>query len=366
MSVLDSKQSRASWLVLLLGLALVVALWPYASGLLGAPVLYSITAPLHRWLARRMPRGVAAILVILLLVLLVAGPGTWLVTILVGQAQSAAQQIAGSPLLDRLTGLTIGPIDVGAQVAEAGKSLVSWLGQSAIGLVGTATRFVLNLTLSFFGLYFLLVGPDTAWGAVRPFIPFSDASADLLRERFHAVTTSTVIGTGVTALMQGTLVAIAFAVTGLGNAVFWGVVTAVFAILPVVGSGLVWGPAAITLFTRGETGWALAMLAWGGAVVGSVDNLIRPIVYNRYARIHPMVTLVGAIAGVSYMGLLGLLLGPLAISYFFELIRLYRAEYGSQAMESWFMPPAAPVPPGAAGGSASGAATGDEVEGNPS
>lgn len=367
MSLLDSKQSRASWLVLLLGVALLVALWPYASGLLGAPVLYSITAPLHRWLARRMPRGVAAILVILLLVLFVAGPGTWLVTILVGQAQSAAQQIAGSPLLDRLTGLTIGPIDVGAQLAEAGKSLVGWLGQSAIGLVGTATRFVLNLTLSFFGLYFLLVGPEAAWRAVRPFIPFSDASADLLRERFHAVTTSTVIGTGVTALMQGTLVAIAFAVTGLGNAVFWGVVTAVFAILPVVGSGLVWGPAAIALFTRGQTGWAVAMVAWGGAVVGSVDNLIRPIVYNRYARIHPMVTLVGAIAGVSYMGLLGLLLGPLAISYFFELIRLYRAEYGTEAMESWFMPPAAQVPPGAGGGTVSGAtATGDEVEGNPS
>ena len=327
MGVLDSKQRFASWVVILLGVLLLVVLWPYASGLLGAPVLYSITAPLHRWLSRRLPRGLAAILVILLLVALVAGPGTWLVTILVGQAQAAAQQIAGSPLLDRLTGLTIGPIDVGAQLAEAGKGLVGWLGQSAIGLVGTATRFVLNLTLSFFGLYFLLVSPDEAWRGVRPFIPFSDASAELLRERFHAVTTSTVIGTGVTALLQGTLVAIAFAVTGLGNAVFWGVVTAVFAVLPVVGSGLVWGPAAIVLFTRGDTGWALAMVVWGGALVGSVDNLIRPIVYNRYARIHPMVTLVCAIAGVSYMGLLGLLLGPLAISYFFELIRMYREEY---------------------------------------
>jgi hypothetical protein len=76
---------------------------------------------------------------------------------------------------------------------------------------------------------------------------------------------------------------------------------------------------------------------------------------------------VGAIAGVSYMGLLGLLLGPLAISYFFELIRLYHAEYGTEAMESWFRPPAAAVSPGAAGGPPSvAAATGDEVEGNPS
>ncbi len=354
MGVLDSKQRLASWTVLLLGLVLVVALWPYASGLLGAPVLYSITAPFHRWLARRMPRGVAAILVILVLLAIVAGPGTWLVTLLVGQAQSAAQQVSGSEQLDRLTGLTIGPIDVGAQLVEAGKTLVSWLGQRAIGLVGTAARFVLNLTLSLFGLYFLLVSPEGAWKAVRPFIPFSDASADLLRERFHAVTTSTVIGTGVTALLQGTLVAVAFAVTGLGNPVFWGVVTAIFAVLPVVGSGLVWGPAAIALYTRGQPAMAVGMAVWGAAVVGSVDNIIRPVVYNRYAKIHPMVTLVGAIAGVSYMGILGLLLGPLAVSYFFELIRLYTAEYAVPAT----------VPPAA--GASGPAAAGDEVEGNPS
>ena len=354
MGVLDNKQRQAAWIVILLGVMLMVALWPYASGLLGAPVLYSITAPLHRGLARRMPRGLAAILVILLLVALVAGPGSWLVAILVGQAQAAAQQLSENPLLDRLTGLTLGPIDVGAQLAEAGKTLVAWLGQSAIGLVGTATRFVLNLTLSFFGLYFLLVSPDGAWRAVRPYIPFSDGSAELLRERFHAVTTSTVIGTGVTALLQGVLVALAIAVTGLGNAVFWGVVTAVFAILPVVGSGLVWGPAAIALLTRDQPGWALAMVAWGAGVVGSVDNLIRPVVYSRYASIHPMVTLVGAVAGVSYMGLLGLLLGPLAISYFFELLRLYRAEYGAPGGGSGVAVPAM-----------AGAAR-DEVEGNPS
>jgi predicted PurR-regulated permease PerM len=172
-----------------------------------------------------------------------------------------------------------------------------------------------------------------------------------------------VIGTGVTALLQGTLVAIAFAVSGLGNAVFWGVVTAVFAVLPVVGSGLVWGPAAIVLFTRGDTGWALAMVVWGGALVGSVDNLIRPIVYNRYARIHPMVTLVGAVAGVSYMGLLGLLLGPLAISYFFELIRLYNAEYGISGVA---VPAPAPPSGAASAPAATGDETGDEVEGNPS
>ena len=366
MDILLDTRRQASWLIVLLGAGLAIALAPFATGLLAAPVLYILAAPLHRELAERLPRGAAAACVIVLLLLVVIGPGTWLVALLVGQAQSAAQQVANSPLLGRLQTLTIGPIDVGAQLAEAGRAIVAWLGSSALGLIGTVARFVLNLTLAFFGLFFLLLDPEAAWRALRPFIPFSDEGTEVLRDRFYSVTTSTVIGTGVTALVQGAMVGLAFWVTGLGNAVFWGVVTAVFSVLPLVGSGLVWGPAAIALFAQGRPGLAILMAIWGVAAVGSVDNLIRPFVYRRYAQIHPMITVVGAIAGVGYFGLLGLLLGPLAISYFFELIRLYGIEYGagrvpgSQAVSAPAAgsPVAAPVlPPSAAAA---------EVEGNPS
>jgi predicted PurR-regulated permease PerM len=101
----------------------------------------------------------------------------------------------------------------------------------------------------------------------------------------------------------------------------------IFAVLPIVGSGLVWGPGALSLFLADRPTAAIVLIVLGIVVVGNIENLIRPIVFRRYSQIHPMVTLVGAIAGVSYFGLLGLLIGPLALSYFFEVIRMYRVEY---------------------------------------
>ena len=108
---------------------------------------------------------------------------------------------------------------------------------------------------------------------------------------------------------------------------FWGAVTVVLSILPVVGSGMIWGPSAIVLFFSDQPGMAVAMIVYGVLLVGQVDNLIRPWVSNRYAQIHPLITLVGAVAGVSYLGILGLLIGPLALTYFFELLKMYRREY---------------------------------------
>ena len=166
-----------------------------------------------------------------------------------------------------------------------------------------------------------------AWKQVQPFIPFSRHNAELLRTRFRDVTISTLIGTGLTATVQGLLVGLAFWAAGIQNAVFWGVVTIVLAILPVVGSGLVWGPGALALAFGGQYRPGDRPGVWGVIVVGNVDNVIRPMVFRRWAQIHPFITIIGAFAGIQYFGLLGLLVGPLAISYFFELIRMYRAEY---------------------------------------
>jgi predicted PurR-regulated permease PerM len=135
------------------------------------------------------------------------------------------------------------------------------------------------------------------------------------------------IGTGLTASIQGLLVGVAFWITGIPNALFWGVVTVIVAILPVVGSALVWGPGVLHLALEGRYAMAIGLAIWGVVVVGNIDNVIRPMVFRRWAQIHPFITIIGAFAGIQYFGLLGLLIGPLAISYFFELIRMYREEY---------------------------------------
>jgi predicted PurR-regulated permease PerM len=327
MAFLDTNHQRAALVVLLLGFALAWALAPYATGLIGIPVLYVIFAPAHRWLARHMRPTLAATLVVLLGLFLIVVPGVSFAGLVVNEAQQIATGVVKSPLLARLAQLRIGGTDLGPELANLGRSIVSWLGTGAFSLVGTATRFALNLTIAFFGLYYLLLRPAQIWEAVRPYIPFSALNADKLQQRFHDVTISTLIGTGVTAIVQGVLVGIGFALTGLPNGVFWGVVTVIVAILPVVGSGLVWGPGVLALVLDGRHGAAVFLGLWGILAVGGVDYVIRPWVFKRWAQIHPIVTVVGAVAGVPYFGILGLLIGPLAVSYFFELVRMYREEY---------------------------------------
>jgi predicted PurR-regulated permease PerM len=328
MAFLDTKRDRGAFLIFVLGLGLVYALWPFSTGLIGAPVLYIMFAPLYRWLVGWgvKPR-LAAGLVVLLGILLTVGPGLSFLGVVANEAQDMASGVIRSPLLTRLRELRIGPYDVGAQIESLGASLVNWIGASAVGLIGTATRLGIQLTIAFFGLYYLLQAPEVVWKQVRPFIPFSARNAEILRGRFRGVTISTLIGTLLTASIQGLLVGLAFWATGIPNALFWGVVTVIVAILPVVGSALVWGPGVLHLALEGRYGMAIALAIWGAVVVGNVDNVIRPMVFRRWAQIHPFITIIGAFAGIQYFGLLGLLIGPLAISYFFELIRMYKEEY---------------------------------------
>ncbi len=331
MAFFDTDKQRAAGLVAILGIGLAIALWPFAVGLVGAPVLYVIFAPAYRFLNRHLPSAVATWLLIIIAILLIAGPVASIVSLVATQGPDMLRGVVNSPLLDRLTSIRIGSYDVGEQLSQQfrniGSQLLSRAGPAALAILGSATRLTLQLTIAFFGFYYLLRAPKSAWMRLRPFIPFSAENADSLRKRFKDVTISTLIGTFLTAAVQGALLGVAFAMAGLANPLFWGVTTTLFAILPVVGSGLVWVPAVVVLWLQGHFGWAIFMLLWGLLVVGGVDNLIRPWVYRRYARIHPFITVIGAFAGIAYFGLLGLLIGPLAISYFFELIRMYQEEY---------------------------------------
>jgi predicted PurR-regulated permease PerM len=336
MAFFDSRHQRAAIVLALLTVGLAIALAPYATGLIAVPVLYVILEPVQRWLTRWFKPPVAALVVIMLTILGLVIPGFVLATLIVNQAQDMGSKVISGPLLGRLAEMRIGPFDVGAELIKVGQALVTWLGGSAVSLLGTATRLVLNVLFALFGLYYLLLNPDGIWTAVRPYIPFSPANIDLLQQRFRAVATSTVIGTGLTAIAQGTAVALSFAITGLQNPLFWGVVTVVFAVLPVVGSGMIWGPAVAVLLFDQRLGAAVFMVIWNLVATGIIDYIIRPIVFNRFAAIHPMITLVGAVAGVSYFGILGLLVGPLALSYFFEILRMYRQEFVRGGSQSGF------------------------------
>jgi predicted PurR-regulated permease PerM len=330
-AVLEAKRRGALALVAALALALLIALTPYATGLITIPVLYVALAPVHEWLARRRGPHLAAGLVVGLALFVLVVLGASFADLIVTEARRIAGTVRHSPLLARVSELRPGGLDLGAPLADLGSQVVSWIGASALGLIGSASRFALNLTIALFGLYYLLLWPRETWEGIRPYIPFSAHNTEKLRQHFRDVTTSTLLGTGLSAVIHGVLMTLAFSVAGLPNAALWGVVTMVFSILPVLGSGMVWGPAVIVLLLDHRPGAAVLLALWGLLVVGNVDYVIRPMVSRRWAHIHPLVTVVGALVGVPYFGILGLLVGPLAVSYFFELMDMYREEYLSAA-----------------------------------
>ena len=326
-TLLETKRRGAAALVIALGVALLITLTPYATGLIGVPVLYVAFAPIHAWLARRTSATASASLVVAVVLFVFLVPTAAFAGIILNEAKQIAGTVMQSPLLTRLSDFKPGGVDLGARLGDLSSKLVTWMGSSAFGLIGSASRVALNLTISLFGLYYLLLQPRETWDTVQPYIPFSTRNTEKLRQRFRDVTTSTLIGTGLSAVVHGALISLGFWVAGLPNAAFWGTVAMAFSVLPVLGSGLVWGPAAIALLLQHRVGAAVLLALWGVVVVGNVDYVIRPMVSRRWGHIHPLVTLLGALVGVPYLGLLGLLVGPLAVSYFFELIVMYREEY---------------------------------------
>src|SRR2546422_8858123 len=159
MPLLDTNHQRAALLVLLLGVALVIALTPYATGLIGIPVLYAVFTPVHEWLSLRVRPKLAATLVVALALFLIVVPGVSFAGLIVGEAQEIAGGVIRNPLLGRLRELKLGGMDLGPRLADLGAQVVAWIGSSALWLGGPGTRLELSPTLSLFGLSPLVLSP---------------------------------------------------------------------------------------------------------------------------------------------------------------------------------------------------------------
>lgn len=328
MRVFDLPRERAQLLLAVLGVVITLALTPFVTGLLGAVVLYVTVAPLYRRLVQHVPPRAAALIVVIAALVLILVPVGVVAIVAIDQAPAAIRQLQDSAGLARLAAIRIGEIDIGARLTEASGQLVNWLSSQAFRVLGGAVRGTLNMVVALFGLYFLLRSGPGAWRAIASYLPFSRSGVDMLAARFRHVTEATLLGTALTAILQGLVVALGFAVTGLPDALFWGAVTAVVSVLPVFGSALVWGPGVLALLAEGRYDAAMGLAVIGLLVASNIDNVMRPVVNRRVSNLHPMTTLVGAFAGIGVLGLPGILLGPLAITYFFELVKLYRQEYG--------------------------------------
>jgi predicted PurR-regulated permease PerM len=326
-----SAELVARALIILLGAMVVYALLPFLSGFVGAAVLAIAVSPAHERLSLHLGRRTSAVLTTIGAVLLVLIPGAALVLSLLGQAPDVLRAITQSSLLRELSTVRLAGIDIGSVADTAVTTLLSWVSSRAGALISRVTLATLNIVVAIVGLYYLLITHGAPWREVSRHLPFSATTVELLATRFRTTTESMILGVVLTAIAQGTVVGGAFAITGLPNALFWGVVTACASILPVLGSSLVWMPGTLVLFADRRYGAAVTLGVIGVVIASQIDNLIRPLIYRRVSRIHPMITLVGAFAGLRIFGFAGLLLGPLGISYLIELVHAYSIEFGNRA-----------------------------------
>jgi predicted PurR-regulated permease PerM len=313
----DAVTARIWSVALLLLVALL--LYPFVSGILGAAVLFVLVEPLLRRVTGTHRRRVAAFATMFACFFVLVVPGAWLLGELLAQVPGAVRQLQGSAAVQRLMQMTLGDLAVGTLLHQATADIVSWSSRQTMGVVSGAMHSTLNLVVALFGTYYLLTSHDSLWAQVRARLPIAPALADVLKLRFHRVTEAMVLGVVAACVAQGALVGVAFWALGLPHALLWGAVTAVVSVLPIFGSALVWLPACGVLLASDRPGAALFLLGYGSLLVSNIDNVLRLVVYQRVSQIHPMVTLVGAFAGVKVFGVAGLLLGPLVLSYALEL-----------------------------------------------
>jgi predicted PurR-regulated permease PerM len=195
------------------------------------------------------------------------------------------------------------------------KSLAASGGNFLLGALNTAIHFFMMLFLLFF---FLRDGRQMLGRAVR-LVPMQAKRRTDLLKLIGDTTRAVVFGEVMTAIAQGTLVGIGFAIAGLPSAVVFGVLAAFLALLPMIGTAFVWTPAVLYLAATEQWGWALFMLLWGLGV-SVADNLLRPLLISHYAPVSVLVVFIGVIGGVSAFGMVGVIIGPVLLTVITALL----------------------------------------------
>jgi predicted PurR-regulated permease PerM len=316
-------------------------------GLLLAFLLKPINERLRRVLGGR--RGAAALVLTMAGFLFVLVPTGILAVVfgrqagdLITRLQALAERykvahpsdIFNLPLVLRLMAWldTILPVDTAQMqtaAIQATKGLLGLLVLASGSLFASALGTVVGILLTLFLLFFFLRDWDVMIDAALRLVPLDARRKDHLAEHIAAVTRGVALGSLVTAGVQGTLIGIAFLLVGLPSAVVFGALGAVAALLPVPGTSAVWLPASIVLLVQGRTVAGVFMLLWGVLVVGTADNIIRPLFVSGKAQMSTLPVFLGLLGGIGAFGAMGIVLGPVIVALALALLR-FAAETESE------------------------------------
>ncbi len=323
--------------------------WPFAGPLLWSALAAIMFQPLYKWVLRktRGRRNIAASLSLLIIFVAVLLPALWVGSVVVGETVGLVNDLRENPI-DLVawfdTSFAMLPASLQTLIQDNGWTDVSVLQEQLQGILGEsagviasqavsigsgALGFVLSFGLGLYVLYFLLRDGSRIGETILHSAPIDREIADRLAERFLGIVRAVIKGSGVVGLVQGTLGAITMMIAGVPSALLLGVLMAILALIPAVGTALVWAPVGIWLLVTGDVWQGVFVLASGFIIISSADNVLRPILVGRDTGIPDWIILVTTLGGLSLAGFSGIVLGPLVAGLFlasWSILQEQRAE----------------------------------------
>jgi predicted PurR-regulated permease PerM len=214
-------------------------------------------------------------------------------------------------------------LDVSAPLQQAAERTATFLGAKFAGLLKNLVSFFVDLFILIFALFFMFRDGEAIVRGTKHLLPFDeDIQTDMVEESKELIFASVAVGLLV-ASIQGVLGGVSFALVGIPTPVFWGVLIAFFSLVPVVGSALIWVPAALWLGFTGHWGKALLVVVICGGVSTVADNIVRPMLLRNRTRLNELLLFIGVLGGLEAFGLLGLVAGPTIVAAAMGVFRVY-------------------------------------------
>jgi predicted PurR-regulated permease PerM len=343
-SIDDKKDSisKAFLILLLAGTVYVSFLLfePFIVEILTAAMLASIFYRPYKWMARKMggKQKIASLVMCVLISLLVIVPAINLIVV-AGQKSIVAYNdfsqyleqegfsfLSDSYIAEKLEIFNIEELGLEGVLTDVAKKASNWMVDGATSAAKGTTNFFISLVIIIFTMFFFFVDGERMLKRLMRWTPMPDSYVLEIFRKFRDVSYSSVVATFVTAIAQGLIGAIGFIIVGV-PAFFASILIAFLSLLPYVGSALVWGPIAVYLLLTGQIWQGIFLLAWGTAIVGLVDNLIRGYTISGKSQVHPIFIIFSILGGISLFGFWGVIIGPLVISLAVTVLYIYEMEY---------------------------------------
>ena len=344
-----TKKGRRLALAALLGLSFMAVAYvasPIWVGLVVGTVMAFTAQPLYRRLATKLNRKpLAAVITTLTGGIVMAASAAaslfiiareLLIVVALIQRKSAAsslEELIGPQGIAIVDGMHVSREATMTKIQEASGQASAYAAKGAGVILTMTTSALITLVLAFWTMYYVLLEwPKMALHLERV-LPLDPRHTRALMLEFREVGRSAFIGTIGTAVVQGVLAWVGFAIAGVPQPVTWGAVTMMASFIPVVGTAMVWVSAGFFLLWQGHIGWAVFVFAWGSLVVmAASDYVVRPRLVGGKGQGHPLLMLVALIGGIEVFGLAGLIAGPVVMSLFVAILRIYEREAASDAL----------------------------------